>query len=520
MSIPALPSLDRTSATFKADLDTFFLTQLPATIPAFNAEMERVNQFAFGSYSATSSTSLTIGTGTQSLVVEAGKSFSIGQPVLIANTAAPADWMHGQVTAYDSGTGALTVTVGTISGGGTAAAWSVSVTAAVASAPPTVLQRAITGADTLIAADQGKLLNCSGTFTLSVTAAATLGNGWYCWLRNTSNGDVTVDPASTEQIDGATTYVLKPGFTVLVACDGTAFTTLKVKERTYTNIASYTASGTFVVPADTYVIRGYAWGKGGDATTTLPGGGGGCAYGDIAVIPGETVTITIASNIAKVITSATDRLTANPASGVTEGTATKHASVANGGAYSGGAGGYGGGGASSGSPLGTGMNSTGSNGGASWTFSPPGGNGAGLGENAGPSGTFGGAALRNPTNAYTDPLLAGINGTGGAQGAGGATGFNVGGDGGPGGGGGWVSANSGDAYGGRGGFGAGGGGANTGSGAGYFAYGGVGGFGGGGGGATNSGGDANGGNGGLGGGGGGAATTPGTGGAACVLIYY
>lgn len=384
----------------------------------------------------------------------------------------------------------------------------------------TVTQRTITGADTLISSDQGKLINASGTFTLSVTAAATLGNGWWCWLRNTSNGDVTVDPATTEQIDGANTFVLKPGFTVLVACNGTAFTVMQVKERTYNNISSYTASGTFVVPADTYVIRGYAWGKGGDATTTLPGGGGGCAYGDIAVTPGETVTITIASNIAKVITSATDRLTANPASGVTAGTASKHASVTNGGAYSGGAGGYGGGGASSGSPLGTGRNSTGSNGGASWTFSPQGGNGAGLGENAGPSGKFGGAALRNPTNAYTDPLLAGISGTGGAQGAGGATGFNVGGDGGPGGGGGWVSANSGDAYGGRGGFGAGGGGANTGSGAGYFAYGGVGGFGGGGGGATNSGGGANGGNGGLGGGGGGAATTPGTGGAACVLIYY
>ena len=519
MTIPALPSLDRTSATFKTDLDTFFLTHLPATIPAFNAEIERVNQFAFGSYSATSSTSLSIATGSKSLTIEAVKSFSIGQPVLITNTAAPANWMHGQVTAYDSGTGALTVTVGTISGGGTAAAWSVSITAAVASAPPTVLQRTITGADTLIASDQGKLIDCSGTFTLSVTAAATLGDGWWCYVRNTSNGDVTVDPATTEQIDGANTFVLKPGFTVLLACNGTAFTTLKVKERTYGSIASYTASSTFVVPADTYVIRGYAWGRGADGATTQGGAGAGCAYGDIAVTPGETVTVTIASNIAKVITSATDRLTANPASGVTAGTASKHASVTNGGAYSGGAGRSGAwaGGASSGSPLGAGVAASTSEGGASWAFASTSGNGAGLGESSGQDDRYGGGSLRNPTNAYTDPLLIGINGTGGARAAGGNTGHNVGGDGGPGAGGGGCmhSASSGVAYGGRGGFGAGGGMANSGTSGGVC---GAGGFGGGGGG---SGGPGHfGGSGGLGGGGGGSAATPGTGGAACVLIYY
>lgn len=519
MTIPSLPAIDRTSPTFRSDLDTFFLTQLPATTVAFNAEIGRINGIGYGSYNATSTTSLSIGTGSKSLTVETGRGFAVGQALLIASTASPANYMSGQVTSYDSGTGALVVNATASNGSGTLAAWTISITALAGGSAPTVLQRAITGADTLIAADQGKLINASGTFTLAVTAAASLGNGWYCYLRNTSNGDVTVDPSTSEQIDGANTFVLKPGFTVLLACDGTAFTALKVKERTYTNIASYTASGTFVVPADTYVIRGYAWGKGGDATgSAVSGGGGGCAYGDIAVTPGETVTITIASNIAKVITSATDRLTANPASGVTAGTASKHASVTNGGAYSGGAGRSGAwaGGASSGSPLGAGVAASTSDGGTSWAFASTSGNGAGLGESSGPSGRYGGGSLRNPTNAYTDPLLAGINGTGGAGAPGDSSGLNVGGDGGPGaGGGGCFSANSGAAYGGRGGFGAGGGTANSGT---SGAVCGAGGFGGGGGGSGGSG--HFGGNGGLGGGGGGSATTPGTGGAACVLIYY
>lgn len=367
--------------------------------------------------------------------------------------------------------------------------------------PPQVLQRAITGADTLIASDQGKLINASGTITLAITTAATLGDGWYCWLRNTSNGDVTIDPSSTEQIDGATTFVLKPGFTMLLACSGTSFAVMQVKERTYTNIASYTASGTFVVPADTYVIRGYAWGRGADGTTTQGGAGGGCAYGDIAVAPGETVSVTISGGVATVTTAGTARLTANnPAVPTEGGTATKHASVTNGGAYSGGNSGAGvsGGGSASGSPLGVGGNSVVQAGGASWGGFA-GGNGGGAGVGQAGTNPIGGGSLRTPTNLFADPLLAPLTGAGGV----GFSGTYAGSPGGPGGGGG------GGTVGGTGGTGAGGGSGNNG-------IGGAGGFGGGGGKGLSTGG-----NGGLGGGGGGTGgSVGGTGGAACVLIYY
>ena len=131
MTIPALPSLDRTSATFKTDLDAFFLTDLPATIPAFNDEIARINSIGFGSYTATSATSLTIGAGSKSLTVDTGKSFGIGQAVVLTSTSSPTMYMNGTVTAHNSSTGALTVNVVDFSGSGTFTAWTINVSAQI-----------------------------------------------------------------------------------------------------------------------------------------------------------------------------------------------------------------------------------------------------------------------------------------------------------------------------------------------------------------------------------------------------
>lgn len=78
---------------------------------------------------ATSTTSLAIGAGSKSLTVQTGKAFVVGQWVTITSTASPANWMHGQITAYTSGTGALVVNVGMTGGSGTIAAWTVGLAA-------------------------------------------------------------------------------------------------------------------------------------------------------------------------------------------------------------------------------------------------------------------------------------------------------------------------------------------------------------------------------------------------------
>lgn len=98
-----------------------------------------------------------------------------------------------------------------------------------------------TGAYTAVAADRGKLIDCtSGTFTLSLTAAATLGDGWYFIARNSGTGLITIDPNGAELIDGQTTLALPPGFAGVIQCTGSAFKTTIIS---VTLLSALTAPG-------------------------------------------------------------------------------------------------------------------------------------------------------------------------------------------------------------------------------------------------------------------------------------
>ncbi len=97
---------------------------------------------------ATSTSSLTIGTGAISLTLaQTGKAFSVGQSVNISRTSAPATTaMWGIITAFNSGTGAMTVQVGAgqFLGSGTFTDWTVSLTAS-GTGVPTSRQLATSG---------------------------------------------------------------------------------------------------------------------------------------------------------------------------------------------------------------------------------------------------------------------------------------------------------------------------------------------------------------------------------------
>jgi hypothetical protein len=103
------------------------------------------------STNGTSTTSLTIGTGTKSLTTQTGKAWSVGQSLSIANTAAPTNRMIGVLTAYNSGTGAVTVQVTTAEGSGTFTAWTI---AMAAGAPMAVASQA----DAEVGTDNSKVL--------------------------------------------------------------------------------------------------------------------------------------------------------------------------------------------------------------------------------------------------------------------------------------------------------------------------------------------------------------------------
>jgi hypothetical protein len=84
-----------------------------------------------------------------------------------------------------------------------------------------------TAAYTVVAGDLGAVINCtSGTFTISLTSAATLGSGFNCWIWNISDSDtITIDPAGIETIDALSTLVLRNGMGVQIVSNGTVWYT-------------------------------------------------------------------------------------------------------------------------------------------------------------------------------------------------------------------------------------------------------------------------------------------------------
>ncbi len=77
------------------------------------------------SYAGTSSTSVAIGTGVKSFTASTGKLWAVDDLVEIEDTVDVLKFMVGTVTAYNSATGALDVTVTDYQGSGTLSAWAI-----------------------------------------------------------------------------------------------------------------------------------------------------------------------------------------------------------------------------------------------------------------------------------------------------------------------------------------------------------------------------------------------------------
>jgi len=76
---------------------------------------------------------------------------------------------------------------------------------------------------TVTTADRGKLIECTGTFTLTFPTVASAKAGFSFWVRVVS-GTLTLDGDGSEQINGAATYAISnAGDVVLITCTGTAW---------------------------------------------------------------------------------------------------------------------------------------------------------------------------------------------------------------------------------------------------------------------------------------------------------
>ena len=79
---------------------------------------------------------------------------------------------------------------------------------------------------TIVAGDAGKIISHeSGDVTFTFTAAATLGAGWHCWVKNRAGAaDVTTfDFNGSENLDGRGDGKLFTGESIHVYCDGSNF---------------------------------------------------------------------------------------------------------------------------------------------------------------------------------------------------------------------------------------------------------------------------------------------------------
>lgn len=251
------------------------------------------NVYSAPGTNGSSTTNLTVGTGTQSLTIQTGKSLYPGQTVVIALTATPSTQMVGTVTSYNSGTGALVVEVSSVSGSGTGAAWQVALSGRTGAAGSITMPRLAPVANlTLTQADNGKLVQCSGTFTLSVS---TLSAGWMTVVENISGGAITIPSA-----DGLTNWLMYPSESRVFQYDGTQLRSVVIMP--FYLVTTTTLS--FIVPPG-YSALGYdlvgAGGGGGSgrrgATSTLrlggaPGGAAARVRGEVlGLIAGAPKTL-------------------------------------------------------------------------------------------------------------------------------------------------------------------------------------------------------------------------------------
>jgi len=143
--------------------------------------------------------------------------------------------------------------------------------------------------------DDKKIITCTASLTLSFPSASDLGVGWSCNVKNTSSGNVTLDPYSTQTIDGVLTCTTESGDMFFIISDGANLQCEKISGYKAHYI---TSSQTWVCPAgitEIFVQLQAAGGGGGRGSSSYGSGAsaGGYSEGSISVVAGGTKTITL-----------------------------------------------------------------------------------------------------------------------------------------------------------------------------------------------------------------------------------
>ncbi len=226
-TIPTFSNIPSTSdpTNFDSEADNFLGTQLPAFVTSANTWAGQVNTVA-GEVNTNATTATTKASEASASALAAAASAASADTY--ADNAAATAAFKGS---WGSLSGALNIPASVEYNGsiyvllsnladvttkvpGVASEWSLL----------TGITRETRTSNTVLgSADDSKFIDVtSGTFSQTFVAVATLGAGWMITYRNSGTGIVTLDPNSSETIEGSTTLALYPGETAMIFCNGSA----------------------------------------------------------------------------------------------------------------------------------------------------------------------------------------------------------------------------------------------------------------------------------------------------------
>lgn len=270
-----------------------FTVWMSQAAPAMQAVGEEINAALNNSLlgvTSSSTTSLLIGTGSKTLTVSTGLGYALGMPLKLASSANVSNYMKGVVTAYNSGTGSLTVNVASVGGSGTFADWSVFFDVPDYTAPR-IYGRTITSTETLRLDDTGKRITANGTLTLNLGTAATYGDGWNILL-TVDSGLVTLAASGAETIDGVSSGVIN-GTWLLTCKNGTTFSIYRIGAMANRVMLTSGTSWTATLGAKIVKLRMVGSGSGVNAATSYTPFAGGYCEKLLNLVPGTAYSYTI-----------------------------------------------------------------------------------------------------------------------------------------------------------------------------------------------------------------------------------
>jgi hypothetical protein len=183
--------------------DAEYSTQVEASLAAMPQFIEDLN--AVGSAYAlatngTSTTSVAIGTGSKSFTTQTGLGYVVGMTLRIANNST--NFMTGEVTSYNSGSGALVMNITSVTGSGTLASWFISQSATGANNATGV---SFTPAGNIAATNVQTAIQELDTEKLSSASGAVTGTNLEDIIAGSSVGSASQIPIITYDANGRIT---------------------------------------------------------------------------------------------------------------------------------------------------------------------------------------------------------------------------------------------------------------------------------------------------------------------------